>query len=331
MDDQDSRPDDGYLVEVKQQGVVEKHRYSDRDKALEEVRRMPEGENLAVARADMGRTLLVEKKKKAEKPRQKVSDTGPEPLTTEPRRGRAYRRVALFGGLIGLMLVAPMFLLLGTGVKITRDPAFVPAPQAKRVAVNVFHRPAAEPPPEKVAAVPAQPPPLLENGIAAMLKAPQDPAEPPASFPYTVHVGSFRTAVRAAAQVTALREQGLGAFSAYVTIPGMGGWFRVFCGNHPTREGAEKGRARLAEVGVSETSRTKKNVALAVGAPLSLTEALALESRLHAKGFFAYAMPHPLPDGRVQVLIGAFQSGGRAQAMQERLAEEGFQAKAVKR
>lgn len=329
MDDQDSRPDDGYLVEVKQQGVVEKHRYSDRDKALEEVRRIPEGENLAVARADMGRTLLVEKKKKGKKPRQRVSEAEPAPLPDEPRRGRAFRRVALFGGLLGLMLVAPMFLLLGTGVKIATDPAFVPAPRAKRVAVNLFRRPAAEPPPEKVAAAPV--PPLLENGIAAMLTAPQDPAEPPASFPYTVHVGSFRSAVRAAAQVTTLREQGLGAFSAYVTIPGMGGWFRVFCGNHPTREGAEQGMARLAELGVSETSRTKKNVALAVGAPLPVTEALDLESRLHAKGFFAYAMPHPLADGRVQVLVGAFQSEGRAQAMQERLDEAGFQVQAVKR
>ena len=65
--------------------------------------------------------------------------------------------------------------------------------------------------------------------------------------------------------------------------------------------------------------------------PLPLAEALTLESRLYAKGFSAYAMPRRPQDERVQVLVGAFQTESRAKEMLERLTEEGFQAKAVKR
>jgi len=283
MDDKDSTQEGGSLVDVRLQRG-EKLYTHDRGKALEEIRRMPQLDD--------------------------------EASRDWPRRGRAFRRVALFGGLLGLMLLSPMFLLLGTDVKIAQDLASVP--RAEPVAEeSPLHSPLHSPP--------------LDHGIAAMIKAQLAPGDVPDSFPYTVHVSSFRRATRAAAQVMVLREQGETAFAAYVEIPGMGGWFRVFCGNHPTREDAEKGRERLTMLGIKETSRAKKSVALAVEGPLPLMEALALESRLHAKGFFAYAMPRPLPDGRVQVLLGAFQAESRAKAMLARLTEAGFQAKAVKR
>lgn len=259
------------------------------------------------------------------------SEAGAEAPNGWPRRGRAFRRTALLGGLLGLMLLAPMFLLFGTGVKIAQDPAFVPAPRSENVAVAIFERPVPTPPAEPEAETPLLESVPLAHGIAAMLKAESVAEVTPEAFPYTVHVSSFRSATRAGAEVTALREQGEAAFSAYVEIPGMGGWFRVFCGNHPTREEAEMGRERLKALGVKDTSRAKKTVALAVDGPLPVKDALALESRLYADGFFAYAMPRPLKDGRVQVLVGAFQSESRAKAMLDRLTEAGFQAKAVTR
>ncbi|VVS93393.1 SPOR domain-containing protein [Desulfoluna spongiiphila] len=329
MDEQDGNGKDGYLVEVKHPGVVETHRTHDRGKALEEVQRRITEENLAVAEVNTGRTLLVEKKKETKGAVSQPPETGGEAPYGWPRRGKAFRRVALLGGLLGLMLLAPMFLLLGTGVKIAQDPAFVPAPRAENVAVDLFERPAPSTEPE--GETPRLDPVLLAHGIAAMLKAEPVGEGAPDAFPYTVHVSSFRSATRAAAQVTALREQGEAAFSAYVEIPGMGDWFRVFCGNYPSREDAETGRERLRALGIKETSRAKKSVALAVGGPLPVNEALALESRLYAGGFFAYAMPRPLRDSRVKVLVGAFQSESRAKAMQDRLTEAGFQAKAVTR
>jgi len=330
MDEQESKKGDGYLVEVKQKGVVEKHRYSDREKAFEEIRKMPEDENLTVAEVNTGRTLLVEKKKAASK-RPKGSGDPVDPQAGAPHRGRALKRAILFGTGIGLLLLAPLVLLMGAGVGISTDPDFVPAPQAPRVDVDLSARPAAEPEPDPKASEALAVPPPLETGIAAMLSAEPAEIDAPGSYPYTVHAGSFRSRERAGVQVEALREKGVAAFAAYVEIPGMGGWFRVFCGNHTTKEEAQACIETLKTIEVTDTSVTKKSVTLAVETPLPLAEALTLESRLYAKGFSAYAMPRRPQDERVQVLVGAFQTESRAKEMLERLTEEGFQAKAVKR
>lgn len=245
-----------------------------------------------------------------------------------PRRGKAFRRAALWGGLLGLMLLAPMVFLVGTGVKIARDPDFVPAPRAEKVTVDLFQKPARREPEAK--AEPLTPEPL-DHGIAAMLAVPSSTGGLSDTYPFTLHVGSFRNAARAAAQVNALRELGGAAFSAYVTIPGMGDWYRVFCGNFASREEAEAARETLLAQGGSEASLTKKSVALAVEGPLPVSDALALESRLHALGFFAYVMPRPPADGRVQVLVGAFQTESRAGVMRKRLTKAGFEARTVRR
>lgn len=328
MDDQETKKGAGFLVEVKQKGVVEKHRHSDRERALQELRRIPEEETLAVAEVNTGRTPLVEKKKTTKKGRKRSGDSD-KALPDSPRRVRAFKRAILFGGILGLMLVAPLILLMGAGVEISTGSDFVPAPQAPRVDVELFDRPAPEADLVASETLPMDSP--LEKGIAAMISAESVETGAPGSYPYTVHAGSFRSMERAGVKVEALREKGQAAFAAYVEIPGMGGWVRVFCGNHTTKEDAQACKEQLKALGVTGTSVVKKSVALAVEGPLPLAEALALESRLHAKGFFAYAMPRFLTDGLVQILVGAFQTESRAKEMLELLTEEGFQAKAVKR
>ena len=320
--------DESYLVKVEKKGVVVKRRYNDRDQALEAAMSLPEEENPTVAEETTGRTLRLEKRGKESKG---TPDPHPLPTPKPPRRrGRAF----LLVGILALLLMAPLALLLFTGGNITRDETYaspVGTPKVTITATRVKK--------EKVSSEPhpvAESDALIEGGsekgiqgrplaggIAEILNA-ASPAGPD-SFPFTVHAGSFKKAERAARQVDLIREKGESAFSCYVEIAGMGGWYRVFVGSFATREEAMACQQRIKAMKVGDSSVVRKNVAIAVEEPLEKEAALSLERKLHDKGFFAYTLPALRTDEKIQVMVGAFQKEGRAEEMIAMLEEEGFE------
>ena len=243
----------------------------------------------------------------------------------EGRRMRGLRRAIFLGGTLAVMLFAPLILLMGTGVEIAQDPHFVPAPQLKEMVRSPSPASSSTPSPDTASALTA-----LSFGSGIPGPTP-DMAAGGASFPYTVYVASFRQESRAGAFVERLREEGQLAFSTYLEASGMGGWFRVFCGNYATREAAQRRATQMNKKKGGQASVVEKSVALALDGPISREAAKALECRLYTRGFFAYAMPSSTASTPVQLLVGAFQGETRVQEMQALLADAGFVSRPVKR
>lgn len=67
---------------------------------------------------------------------------------------------------------------------------------------------------------------------------------------FGIHVGSFRDADRAAAQVRLLEESGFPSSSTIISLPGQGEWHRVFAGYHGNRNDALEQGELLRKKGV---------------------------------------------------------------------------------
>ena len=338
--------DDSYLVEVKRKDVVVKRRYSDKEKALDMVLRMPEEDNLSIASVDTGRTLLVERGTPKREPVHEFSSVLGERV--RPRRiGRAF----LLAAVLAVMLVVPLGVLLFTGGKIVRNEGYrspvasprikitaeryrvVVAPETTGASEGIVAAVEKEALPHEDTASEMKPAKVITpvpGGISAILDG-ASLEEEAVSHPFTVHAGSFKKKERAMMHVSRLREEGEHAFATYVEIAGMGRWYRVFVGSCRNQEEAQACKARVDGLKMGESFVVKKPVAIAVGDPLARDSALSLERALYEKGFSAYTLPELRDDEKIQVMVGAFQKEGRAREMVAQLEKEGFSSTLVQR
>lgn len=123
--------------------------------------------------------------------------------------------------------------------------------------------------------------------------------------PYSVHVGSYRTAEAAHGVVRDLRQRGLVAFAAPVVLPDKGEWVRVYVGAYDDPEEARAALSRLTSAGVvPEGSVRDTPLAFPLGTYATPEEAGHRISELAARGIPAYA----IGEGPFRVWAGAFQN-----------------------
>jgi len=149
---------------------------------------------------------------------------------------------------------------------------------------------------------------------------------PGKAAPYSVHVGSYRTAEAAQGVVSELSRRGMTAFLSPVVLPEKGEWVRVYVGAFGDTGEA---RATLSELTLGEVVEegTVRDTPLAflLGVYPTSEEAARRISDLAARGIPAYA----LGEGPVRVWAGAFQNEAEsrllASALDAELSEETIQ------
>jgi cell division septation protein DedD len=146
------------------------------------------------------------------------------------------------------------------------------------------------------------------------------PADAPGQpTPFSVHVGSYRTASAADGVVRDLRQRGLNAFASPVVLPGMGEWVRVYVGAYGDRAEGKATLDRLTGSGVVAEGAVR-NTPLAFGFGVYPTEEEADEkaSGLVARGIPAYV----IGDGPYRVWAGAFESEDESRVLASALEGE---------
>lgn len=189
-------------------------------------------------------------------------------------------------------------------------------------------KPVRQPEPEKVvektapAAVEALPEPVQPEVIIPEVKT---------HYPYTIHISSYKSQEKASLEVARFRKKGYNAFSAYIEIPGKGGWRRIYSGYYETftqaTAAAKKLKAKLREDAI--VAKTLFGVQL--GSVAEKSDLADIEKRLQAKGYSSYYIPLA-PDGNyVRLFAGAYKKEADAKGLFDKLVKDGFDAEIVKR
>jgi cell division septation protein DedD len=136
--------------------------------------------------------------------------------------------------------------------------------------------------------------------------APATPAPAPGRpAPYSVHVGSYRTADAARGVVRGLRQRGMDAFMSPVVLPEKGEWVRVYVGAFDDAAAARAELEKLTSGGVVEDGTVRDTpLAFLLGVYGTSEEAERHIAELASRGIPAYA----LGDGPVRVWAGAFEN-----------------------
>jgi cell division septation protein DedD len=153
----------------------------------------------------------------------------------------------------------------------------------------------------------------MEAGDATPASTPGRPA------PYSVHVGSYRTADAARGVVRGLRQRGMLAFLSPVVLPEKGDWVRVYVGAF---DDAGEARAALDELmsgGVVEDGAVRDTpLAFPLGVYGTSEEAERRIADLAGRGIPAYA----LGEGPVRVWAGAFENEEESRLLASALGTE---------
>lgn len=151
---------------------------------------------------------------------------------------------------------------------------------------------------------------------AATASGPGKPA------PYSVHVGSYRSAEAARGVVSDLARVGMTAFLSPVVLPEKGEWVRVYVGAFGDSGEARTTLSELTSGGVVKDGAVRDTpLAFLLGVYPTSAEADRRISELAARGIPAYA----LGDGPVRVWAGAFQNEAESRLLASALDAESSQ------
>jgi cell division septation protein DedD len=149
------------------------------------------------------------------------------------------------------------------------------------------------------------------------------------TYPYTVHVSSFKTKEKSNAVAMKLRNEGLPAFTSPAYIPGKGEYYRVFIGFYENFEETKKEALRLKGQEDLYPLEAKLPYAIKVGVFNSDEEMKMIEADLRSKNTL---LPYRVPNkNNAAVLVGAFRTKQEAASLTKELQKEGFQTKVVQR
>ena len=142
---------------------------------------------------------------------------------------------------------------------------------------------------------------------------------PGAPAPYSLHVGSYRTADAARGVVRDLGRRGMKAFLSPVVLPEKGEWVRVYVGAFGDSASARSALDELTSGGVVEEGSVRVTpLSFLLGEYPSAEEAEARISSLAARGIPAYA----LGDRPFRVWAGAFQDESESRVLASALDAE---------
>jgi len=151
------------------------------------------------------------------------------------------------------------------------------------------------------------------------------------TYPYTIHVSSFKSKDVANSVALKLREKGLPAFVCPVQIPNRGEFHRIFIGSYSTFRETKKAALKLKKVKYLYPLEAKMPYAIQVGTFNSDQKLKKLEADLQSKTYLTYAVPDATANHRTKLLFGAFRTAKETAIFSKMLQNEGFDAKVVKR
>jgi len=151
------------------------------------------------------------------------------------------------------------------------------------------------------------------------------------TYPYTIHVSSFKSKRIANSEALKLREKGLPAFVCPVQIPNRGEFHRIFIGFYSTFRETKKAALKLKGVKNLYPLEAKMPYAIQIGTFNSDQKLQKLEADLQSKTYLTYAVPEATENHQTKLLFGAFRTAKETAIYSKMLQNEGFEAKVVKR
>jgi len=171
--------------------------------------------------------------------------------------------------------------------------------------------------------IPREPPPPPSSDKPAPAETPSIEME---NYPYSLHMGSYRTLIETAKYTAILNKKGLSPYWVLVNLGKKGVWYRVFLGHFKTSDQANEFQTQQ---GIKASRIINTDYAVQLGL---YTSKEALDQRLSAlmnAGYCPYIIEQA--QGQSQLLVGAFQTEKAAARLAARLKNSGIDCKAVLR
>jgi hypothetical protein len=146
------------------------------------------------------------------------------------------------------------------------------------------------------------------------------------SYPYSIYLGSYKTADRAGKAISIYQKRGLTPYWVEVDLGVKGVWFRVFAGYFQEREEAEE-FIRENELQDAESRQTR--YANLIDVYESKEDLGSKRDALLALGYYPYVIRGK--DGELLLYTGAFYQKSRAERARDDLASRGIQSRVVER
>lgn len=156
------------------------------------------------------------------------------------------------------------------------------------------------------------------------------PAEIPSveieNYPYSLHMGSYRTLILTEKYTTALNKQGLAPYWLVVDLGEKGVWYRVFLGHFKTFDQANEFQTQH---GTKASRIINTDYAVQIGLYTSKAEWEQKRSVLRNAGYCPYIIEQAQEQS--QLLVGAFQTKRAAEGLAVRLKDSGVDCKVILR
>jgi len=179
---------------------------------------------------------------------------------------------------------------------------------------------------EKPKTTPVAVKPVPSSPHTALKSSPDlSPAET-VSYPYSLHMGSFKNLELTEKSVDELKEKGLSPYWTRVDLGKKGEWFRVFVGSF---KNADKATSFQEKHGITADRILKTAYAVRIGMYTSKEELDQKISILKKTGHCPYYIEQP--QNRYQLLTGAYQTRKAAEELAARLKESGLDCEMILR
>ncbi len=156
------------------------------------------------------------------------------------------------------------------------------------------------------------------------------PAEIPSieieNYPYSLHMGSYRTLKYTEKYIASLGDKGLSPYWVVVDLGEKGVWYRVFLGHFKTPDQAN---AFQTEHGIKASRIINSIYAVQIGLYSSKEELDQRFAILRNAGYCPYVIEQA--QGQSQLLVGAFQTKEAAEGLTARLKNSDEDCKAILR
>jgi cell division septation protein DedD len=150
-------------------------------------------------------------------------------------------------------------------------------------------------------------------------------------YPYTILVCSSQSKKRSNALAFELRSKGHLAFTCPAKIPGKGDWYRVFIGYYERLEETRQAASKLNVQHFTKPLEAKMPFAVQIGILNSEDELKKLEANLLSKAYLAYSILDGPENKKIKLLLGAYRTEKDASTFAQKLKEEGYNPKVVRR
>ena len=167
----------------------------------------------------------------------------------------------------------------------------------------------------------------------ALLTSPEDvktasalPPIPTVHYPYSLHMGSFKTQKLAAKSQAILSKKGLTPYWTVVDLGEKGVWYRIFVGHFKTWGSAD---VFQTQHGITADRILKTGYSVQIGLYSSKEKLDQQYSLLRESGYCPYIINQP--QDHYQLLVGAFQTKKAAENLASRLKASGMEGKQISR